>query len=47
LKAGASLLQIYTPLFIKGPYFPQDLLKDLEQMLKDNNISDINEIRKL
>ena len=44
MKAGANLFQIYTPMFIKGPYIASDILSDLEDLMRNDKIYDINSI---
>ena len=33
IKSGADLLQIYTPLFIQGPYVVNDILRRMQKLM--------------
>eukprot|EP00347_Sterkiella_histriomuscorum_P008738 403343941 len=47
IQSGADLLQVYDGLILQGPYFTRDFQIELQNLMKQNNEKDVNQIYKV
>lgn len=41
IKDGADIVSIYTPLFTEGPYVVSNILRDMQQLMREEGISSV------